>query len=201
MHPAHAYKLPVTEQEYLDGELQSEIKHEFIDGEVYALVEGGTTDDHNRISGNIYVALHQQLRSQPCEAFIADVQLKAGLKYFYPDVMVICSTDDADTPRIKHAPTVVIEVLSSSTRRTDVTTKKMAYLNLPSLLPSLKEYILVEQDKCEVEVFRRSESWASTYYVVGDVITLDSIGVSISVEEIYERVENDDMVAFMAKQQ
>lgn len=193
MNPA--YKLSVTEQEYLDGELQSEIKHEFIDGEVYAMT--GTTDDHNRISGNIYVALHQQLRNQLYEAFIADIQLKAGLNYFYPDVMVICGTDDADTARIKHAPTVVIEVLSNSTRRTDVTTKKMAYLNLPSL----QEYILVEQDKCEVEVFRRSESWASTYYVIGDVITLDSIGVSISVEEIYQRVENEDMLAFVAEQQ
>jgi hypothetical protein len=63
----------------------------------------------------------------------------------------------------------------------------------------LQEYILIEQDKCEVVVFRRSENWASTYYVIGDVITLDSVGVSISVEEIYERVDNDDMVNWLAE--
>lgn len=187
------HKLLVTEQEYLDGEQHSEIKHELIDGQVYAMT--GTTDDHNRISDNVFGEIRQQLKGQPCEAFFADIQLKVSVGYFYPDVMVICDANDADTPRIKHAPSVVIEVLSRSTRRTDITTKKMAYLNLPSL----QEYVLIEQDKCEVVVFRRSENWASTYYVIGDVLTLDSIGVSISVEEIYQRVENDDMVAFLAE--
>jgi Uma2 family endonuclease len=112
----------------------------------------GATDDHNTISGNLFAALHQQLRGQSCRPFIADMQVKAGVHYFYPDVMVLCGADKADTPRIKHAPTVIVEVLSSSTRRTDITIKKIAYMNLPSL----EEYILIEQDKCDVLVFRRS---------------------------------------------
>jgi Uma2 family endonuclease len=190
-----AQQLLITEQEYLDGERHSEIKHEFIDGYVYAMT--GATDDHNIISGNFYVALHQQLRGQSCQPFIADVQVKAGSRYFYPDVMVLCDPDDADTPYIKHAPTVIVEVLSPTTRKTDITIKKIAYLNLPSL----QEYVLIEQDKCEVVVFRRNEGWTSTYYIIGDVITLDSIDISISVAEIYQRVENDDMAAFLAENQ
>jgi Uma2 family endonuclease len=188
-----AHKLSITEQEFVDGEQNAQVKHEFIDGQVYAMT--GTTDDHNSISGNIYVAMHQQLRGQPCKPFIADVMVKAGTNMFYPDVMVICEADDADTSRVKHAPTVIVEVLSRSTRRTDITTKKIAYMNLPSL----QEYLLVEQDKCEITVFRRNESWASTYYVIGDKVTLDSIDVTLTVEDIYERVNNDDMQVFLAE--
>ena len=154
----------ITEQEYLDGELCSDIKHEFIDGHIYAMT--GASDDHNRISVNILSELRQQLKGQPCEPFMADMKLKAADQIFYPDVMVICQSDDADTKQIKHSPTLIVEVLSHSTRRTDVTTKKSAYFSLPSLL----EYVVIEQDKCEIQVFRRDDNWASTYYFLGDKI-------------------------------
>ena len=75
-----------------------------------------------------------------------------------------------------------------------MTLKKFSYLNIPSL----QEYILIEQDKCEIEVFRRSQHWASTYYVLGDSITLESIDVTLSVAEIYESIENEDTVRFSA---
>lgn len=188
-----ALSLSISEQDYLAGEQVSEVKHELINGQIYAMT--GATDDHNRISGNIYAELRQQLKGSPCEAFIADMMLHVGKNYFYPDVMVICKASEHDTALIKHAPTVVIEVLSPSTRKTDVTSKKVNYLNLPSL----QEYILVEQDKCEIEVFRKSQSWASTYYVLGDTIILGSIDVEISVEDIYERVQNDDMTSYRAQ--
>jgi Uma2 family endonuclease len=187
-----AQQLQITEQEFLEGECVTQVKHEFIDGQVYAMT--GTTDDHNSISGNVFAALHRQLLGQVCRPYFADVMLKADSSLFYPDVMVVCDKDDADTARVKHAPTIIVEVLSRSTRKTDITTKKIAYLKLPSL----QEYILIEQDKCEVVVFRRSENWASTYYVIGDVVTLESIGVSLSVEEIYAWVNNDDMIKFLA---
>jgi Uma2 family endonuclease len=188
-----AKKLQIAEQEYLDGEQHSDIKHEFIDGNVYAMT--GTSDDHNLIAGNVFAEFRQHLKAKPCKVFFADVMLKADTNIYYPDVMVICETNDADTSHVKHSPTVIVEVLSPSTRRTDITIKKIAYLNLPSL----QEYILIEQDKCEIVVFRRSENWASTYYVIGDVVTLDSIDVSLSVEEIYERVVNNDITAFLAE--
>ena len=64
-------------------------------------------------------------------------------------------------------------------------------------LPSLQEYGLIEQDKCEVEVFRRSQSWASSYYFLGDEIHFESVGVSLSVEDIYDTIENDDVSKFI----
>jgi hypothetical protein len=84
--------------------------------------------------------------------------------------MVVCEADNADTDLVLHAPIIIVEVLSSGTRKYDMTAKKIAYLNIPSL----QEYLLIEQDRCEVEVFRRIENWASTYYVLGDVINFDS---------------------------
>lgn len=189
-----AQKLLMTEQEYLAGEQRSEIKHEFIDGQVYAMT--GTSDDHNRIAVNILSELRQQLKGQTCEPFMADVMLKAGTHIFYPDVIVICQANEADTKLVKHSPTLVVEVLSPSARKTDITIKKNAYLNLPSL----QEYVLIEQDKCEIQVFRRSDNWLSKYYFLGDVITFNSIGTSVSVEEIYDRVENNDIATFLAQQ-
>lgn len=186
-----ATALKISEQDYLAGEEHAEVKHEYINGQVFAMT--GTTDDHNVISGSLYVALYQHLSDGSCTPYIADVMVKASSNFFYPDLMVVCEPDPSDTSRLKHAPAVVVEVLSPSTRKRDITSKKVAYLNLPSL----QEYIMIEQDKCEVQVFRRKDNWASTYYVLGDIITLDSIDFSISVEQIYERVENEDMTAYL----
>jgi Uma2 family endonuclease len=77
-----------------------------------------------------------------------------------------------------------------------VTLKKIAYLNLTSL----QEYWLVEQDRCEIEVFRRSENWALTYYVLGDTITSDVVGISLTVADIYDNVENQHIAALLVAQ-
>ena len=183
--------LPLSEQEYLAAEQTAEIKHEYIDGQAYAMT--GASINHARVSGNLHAELRQRLKGQPCEAFVADVKIKAHGNYFYPDVMVICERSPSDTEYVKHAPTVIVEVLSPSTRKKDLTTKKLAYLNLPSV----QEYLLIEQDKCEVEVLRRNDNWAPAFYFLGDDIVLESIGVTIPVAEIYERVENQDMAAFL----
>ncbi len=187
-----AHKLPITEQDYLEGELASDLKHEFIDGQVYAMT--GTSDDHNRISVNVLSEFRQQLKGQSCEPFMADMKLKAGENIYYPDVMVICESDDADTKLVKHGPAIIVEVLSPSTRRTDLTIKKEAFLSLPSL----QEYVVIEQASCQVLVFRRKDNWRASYYFLGDTITFESIDISISVEEVYDRVVNDDITAFLA---
>jgi Uma2 family endonuclease len=190
-----AHKLPITEQDYLGGELASDLKHEFIDGQVYAMT--GTSDDHNRISVNVLSEFRQQLKGQPCEPFMADMKLKAAENIYYPDVMVICQPDDADTKLVKHGPAIIVEVLSPSTRRTDLTIKKEAFLNLPSL----QEYVVIEQASCQVLVFRRKDNWGASYYFLGDTIAFESIDVSLSVEEIYDRVVNDDMTAFLREKE
>lgn len=190
-----APKLNISEQEYLAGERQSQVKHQYINGSVYAMAGG--TRDHNTICGNIFALFRQQLRQQlkpqPCRPYIADVMVKAANNYFYPDVMIVCDEDQQDNERLIHAPAIIVEVLSSSTRTHDLTLKKIAYLNLPSL----QEYWLVEQDRCEIEVFRRSENWAATYYVAGDTIT-SYLGISLTVAEIYEGVENQQIIALLA---
>ncbi len=147
-----AQQRQIAEQEFLEGECEAEVKHELVDGRVYAM--STTTDVHNSITGNTFAQIWQQLKGQSREAFILSILLKAGNNYFYPDVMVTNGEDAADTPRVRNAPIVIIEVLSPSSRKTDITTKKTAYQNIPSL----QEYILIEQDKCEVVVFRRNEN-------------------------------------------
>lgn len=189
-----AKKLNISEKDYLLGERQSDIKHQFINGAVYAMAGG--TKDHNTICGNIFGEWRQQLKGQACRPFFADVMVKAASHYFYPDVMLVCGSHEQDNERLVHAPAIVVEVLSSSTRINDLTLKKIAYLNLPSL----QEYWLVEQDRCEIEVFRRSENWASTYYVVGDTIISDVVGVSLTVADIYEGIENQQIAALLGEE-
>ena len=114
-------------EEYLATEEDSDIRHEFLNGEVYAMA--GTTVDHNRIAGNIFGALHSHLRGQTCEAFMNDmkarIELAHGEWFYYPDVMVNC--DPGGQKKLYcDTPAVIVEVLSKRTRRIDEGEKKDA---------------------------------------------------------------------------
>jgi Uma2 family endonuclease len=85
--------------------------------------------------------------------------------------------------------------LSKSTRRIDETTKRFNYINIPTL----QEYVLIEQDFVDIEVVRRSEGWQPKHYFLGDEVTFESIGLTLPVEEIYQRVKNQDMAEFLAE--
>jgi len=176
----------ITEEDYLKGELTSEIKHEYIDGYIYAM--SGASKNHDRISLNLLIKFGNHLEKSPCEPFTSDMKVKAGTKYFYPDVTVVCQ-DDLTSDYFTQSPTIIVEVLSKSTRRRDETLKRMAY----QTIPSLKEYVLIEQDFVDVEVCRRSEGWVSNHYFMGDEVTFEYIALTVSVEEIYARVENEDV--------
>jgi Uma2 family endonuclease len=91
---------------------------------------------------------------------------------------------------------VIIEVLSKSTRRRDETIKRRLYQTIPTLL----EYVLIEQDIVDVEVCRRSEGWVSNHYFLGDDVTFEAVDLAVSVADIYERVENEDMQSFLLEQ-
>jgi Uma2 family endonuclease len=168
----------VSEQDYLEGEKISDIKHEYMDGDVYAM--SGAHANHNYLAGNLHTALNVHLKGKPCRPFTSDMKVKIGRNYFYPDVFVDCSDVDG---YFTETPTLIIEVLSKSTRRMDETTKRMMYLQIPTLL----EYILVEQDIVRIEVARRSEGWQPMRYFLGDDIRLESVGLTLQVEDIYER--------------
>lgn len=183
----------VTEADYLSGELSSEIKHEYIDGEVYAM--SGASGNHNRIAGNCFAKLHTHLINTPCEPFMSDMKVKIDTRYFYPDVMVLCNNQTTDY--YSEQPLIIIEVLSKGTRRIDETIKRESYQSIASL----QSYILIEQDFVDVEICNLIDNWRSKHYFLGDDITLASIELTFSVADIYYRVINDDMLALINNQE
>ena len=176
--------------DYLQGELISDTKHEYLEGRVYAMA--GASKNHQRIITNVVSAFRVHLRHTPCDTYSSDIKIRIGdLAFFYPDVIVTCD-DDTDNSYYTEQPSIIVEVLSKSTRRKDETTKRRLYQSLPSL----QEYVLIEQDIVDVEVCRRSAGWVSEHYFMGDDITFAAIDLTLSVNEIYERVVNDDVSAF-----
>lgn len=181
----------MSEEDYLRTEAEREIKHEYIDGYLYAMA--GVKKNHQRITVNLLSAFRIFLTGKPCEPFASDVKLKVGSKFFYPDVMVVCEDNKQDY--YTESPVIIVEVLSKSTRRMDETVKKWAYQNIPTL----QEYVLIEQDFVDVEVCRRNQGWVSNHYFLGDRVYFEAIGLEMSVADIYERVDNEDMQAFTAQ--
>ena len=184
----------ISEEDYLEGEKTSDIKYEYIDGYVYAM--SGASNNHNLIAGNVFLALANHLKKKPCRPYVSDMKVKIGSKYFYPDVIVDCSNLTGDSYYTEQ-PTILVEVLSKSTRRTDETIKRMAYMQIPSL----QEYVLIEQDIVDVEVIRRATGWLSEHYFLGDELTLSSINLTLSVEDIYDRVQNGDVKEWLENQE
>lgn len=176
----------ISEADYLEGEKIAEIKHEYIDGQVYAM--SGASANHNLLAGNIYGEFRNHLKGKPCRPYTADMKVKTGSRYFYPDVLVDCS-DIAGDSHFTENPVILVEVLSKSTRRMDETTKRLAYMQIPSL----QEYVLIEQDIVNVEVMRREAHWQSEHYYLGDEVTFNAIGLTIAVAEIYDGVKNEDV--------
>ncbi len=93
-------------------------------------------------------------------------------------------------------PRLIVEVLSKSTRRTDETIKRLAYMQIETL----QEYVLIEQDFVQIEVIRRSAGWLPEHYYLGEEVVFDSIALTLAVEEIYDRVHNEDMVEWLARE-
>lgn len=182
----------ISEEEYLEIEKNSDTKHEYIDGEIFAMA--GAKLNHQRLLGNVFAKIHNQLSNTQCEVFSSDVKIRAekGNKYFYPDIVVSCNNENGDSV-FTESPRLIIEVLSKSTRRLDKGLKRFVYQNIPTL----EEYILIEQDHIEIEVCRKNQNWKSTFYFLGDDITFESIDLTLSVLEIYQRVENDEMREFL----
>ena len=177
----------ISEADYLVGEKMAETKHEYIDGEVFAMA--GASASHNRISLNVARKFGNHLEDKPCQPYMSDMKVKVGTKYFYPDVLVECS-GLADDSHVTEKPTLIVEVLSKSTRRMDETTKRIAYTQIDSLL----EYVLIEQDFVDIEIIRRSTGWQSERFYLGDSLTFESIALTLTVEDIYARVNNPELV-------
>lgn len=184
----------ISPEEYLQSERVSNIKHQLIDGMPHQMPD--VSSNHNLLTGNIACELKQQLKDTPCRTLVSDMKLRVADDFFYPDVMVVCSEDNLDA-YYKTAPTIIVEVLSKTTRKFDQTAKRLRCQNIPSL----QEYLLIEQDKGEIQLFSRAHHWQSFYYYLGDRISFASLGISIAVEDIYERVDNEDVLSFLQQKQ
>lgn len=175
--------------EYLRMERQSEIKHEYVNGTVYALAGG--TRANSIIAGNLVRALGNALEDSPCRVFDPDIKIRVSATiYRYPDVAVSCDERDAqpedeDEEEIRF-PTVIAEVLSPSTKRRDRTTKFDEYRTIATL----REYLLIEPERMSVQVYRRADdgTWPVTAYQGGDTIALESLAVHIPVTALYRKV-------------
>ncbi len=191
-------QIKISEENYLSGELISDIKHEYIDGNIYAMA--GASKKHNIISGNMFNIFYNGLRSKKssCIPFSSDMKVKVSSKrnnYFYPDILVVCDENNDDY--FQNSPTIIVEVLSKSTSKSDKSQKRLLYFNIPTL----KEYVLIEQDKCEVIIFEKDKNWQSNYYFLGDEITFKSIDVSLTVEDIYYQIQSDELVEYFEEKE
>ncbi len=181
----------ISIEEYLEGELISEVKHEYIDGYVYAMA--GAKLNHERIGGNLFGEFRQHLKDTSCEAVSSDFKVYVSeTKFFYPDVMVICNQEDGNNVSTEK-PILIVEVLSDSTQQKDRSLKRLAYQSLASL----QEYVLIEQNFIDIEISRRSLGWKSEHYFLGDDVFFESLDLKLAVSEIYSRVDNEDMQDFL----
>ncbi|BCX82985.1 hypothetical protein MIT9_P2576 [Methylomarinovum caldicuralii] len=176
----------ITVEDYLEGEPRSDVRHEYVAGQVFAMV--GSTLGHNRVAGNIYTRLRRHLHGTPCSVYMSDVKvrIKAADAFYYPDVVVSCEAADPSALYLTE-PVLVVEVLSPSTETTDRREKRLNYQKLPTL----KEYVLVAPETVQVEVYRRGQGGWEEVEIYGPedtAVRLISLDLAIPVAEIYAGV-------------
>jgi Uma2 family endonuclease len=177
----------ISVDDYLQGELTSEVRHEYVGGSVYAMV--GASDRHNIIAGNLFAALRPHARGTPCQLFMADMKLRidadrAGAEtFYYPDLMLTCDPQDRAT-YYRTKPCLVVEVLSEATESIDRREKFLSYARIETL----KEYVLIHQNAIKIEVFRRDHGWETQHLADGER-KLKCLDASVPLAAIYEDIE------------
>jgi Uma2 family endonuclease len=177
----------ISPEDYLEGEQVSPIKHEYRRGHVYAMV--GAKKPHIVIASNLIILLGNHLEDSPCLVLTSDikVRLEEANCYYYPDVAVTCDERDINsTDDFIRYPTLIIELLSPSTAAFDRGEEFADY----QTLPSLREYVLINQSEMSVECFRISESegWVSQIYGIGDEVCFNSVDFRCDIAAIYRKV-------------
>ncbi|HEY0172492.1 MAG TPA: Uma2 family endonuclease [Pyrinomonadaceae bacterium] len=180
----------VTPEEYLAAERLSETKSEYIDGVVYPMT--GARLNHIQIVSNITVELAIQLRARPCRVLQSDlkIRLQESRKFFYPDVTVLCDEPQFHDERrdIITNPLLVVEVLSKSTEAFDRGAKFLAY----QTIGTLKEYLLVAQDRPLIELYVRGDGGEWRYKAAAGLessLTLPSIECTLNLGAVYDKVD------------
>ncbi len=177
----------LTPEEYLSAEQHSEIRHEYVAGSIFAMA--GASEEHNIIVLNIGSLLRSHLRGTSCRAFITDMKVKLKVAnvdiFYYPDLLVTCNPEDGDR-YYKSYPKLIIEVLSESTETIDKREKRINYQSIDSL----EEYILVSQDKINIEIYRKEDNgqWSVRVIHKDEELLLQSIDLTLTMKEVYEDV-------------
>lgn len=178
-------KTKISVEDYLAGEELSAVRYEYVYGEVYAMA--GTSDNHNRIVGNLYAAFLSHLRNSLCEPFMGDIKVRVSPNvYYYPDVLVSCE-QNPENPYFRNEPVLIVEVISPSTQEIDRREKLLFYQQMPSV----QEYVVIEQQKKLVEVHRRQPDgrWITYYFNQYDeTVEFQSVEMTLPLDEIYRRV-------------
>lgn len=178
---------PLTPDDYLQMETASPIKHEYINGEAYAMA--GASDAHVTIAGNLFALLRNHIRGSGCRVYIADMKarIEACNCFYYPDVMVTCDPRDLETSTYKRFPSLIVEVLSDSTEAFDRGDKFTDY----QTLDRLQEYVLINTRHQRIECFRRNEAglWVlQSYTPAQTTFQLTSISFQGTLVDLYEDV-------------
>ena len=178
--------LKLTPEEYFIWEEQQLLRHEYLSGEVYAI--SGGTQNHGRIASNIIFILKGHLRGGGCQVGNSDcrVNIFETKDYVYPDVSVTCDERDRTAIQAIQYPCLIVEVLSASTASYDRGDKFRMYRRNPSL----QDYVLVDAEKIAIDLYRKNDrgNWEIFNYQSGNNIDLQSIGLSFSIESVYEDI-------------
>ncbi|SDG97839.1 Endonuclease, Uma2 family (restriction endonuclease fold) [Dyadobacter soli] len=178
----------MTVEEYFELEEQSEIRHEYFNGEMYAMADDSL--NHNEIVSNIRAAFSSFFRPRGCRAFAETIKLKASdIYYAYPDVMVTCAPSDVSGTYIVEHPSILVGVVSKTSEHIDRVFKLKEYKRIASL----KYYLLVAQNDYGVELYSRLEQtdlWTyHTFHNPTDNVRLDAFDFQMSLDAIYENIE------------
>ena len=181
-----AQKTIFSAADYLVWESAQLDRHEFLDGEVFAMA--GAEDRHVTVSMNLAFALRQHLSGSPCRTFMSDMRLHvaAANSYFYPDVLVTCSALDLASPMLKTEPRLIAEVLSPSTAAYDRGVKFSHYRRLASL----EEYLLIDLDTRSTDCFRKRDDglWVLHPFARGEPVSLASVALELRADQLFAEV-------------
>ena len=170
-------------EEYLNGEKDSPIKHEYVHGHVYAMA--GASDAHNRIVMNLSGQLYQTAERAGCQNYASDMKVRVNdYVYYYPDFIVVCAADEGDYT--KENPCLIVEVLSRTTRATDLREKREAYL----AMPTLRSYLLIDSERRSVTSYERGpEGWLERQFDNHGEVAFGCLSTSLSLDDIYRNLD------------
>ncbi|MBS0476231.1 MAG: Uma2 family endonuclease [Proteobacteria bacterium] len=175
--------------DYLEGEQHTDIKHEYLGGQVVAM--GGASDKHGLIAGSLHAALLSAARRKGCQLFIADMKVRVvhdgDSDFYYPDLLLTCDPDDKESPYYRRRPCLLVEVLSPSTERIYSREKLFAY----RLLPSLREYLLLRQDCVQADLYQLGDEgrWQHKVFTLPDeALALRCLDLAVRLRDVYADV-------------